>query len=445
MNIQDKMNLFEKEEFKKKRDKEPLAYRMRPQTLEEFMGQKHIIGEGKFLNQALKEGKIPSIIFWGPPGSGKTTLAMIIAKYINAQFISLSAVASGIKEVKEVIEKAKLNQAAGKKTILFIDEIHRFNKAQQDAFLPYVESGLIILIGATTENPSFEVISSLLSRTKVIKLDPLRKEDIENIIRRAITDKEKGLGNKNIKINQEIIDLIDNFSNGDARIALNIIEMIDMMKGGNDYEITSEDVIAVVQKKTFLYDKSGEEHYNLISALHKSLRDSDPDAALYWFARMIVSGEDPMYIARRLIRFASEDIGNADPYALTLSISAMDAYDFIGSPEGELALAQAIIYLAVAPKSNAVYTAYSGAIKDAENLKDEPVPLHLRNPVTPLMASFGYGKGYKYAHDFKDNIVKQEHMPEKLKDRKYYNPTDNGFEKQIKERLLKWKKELQSS
>lgn len=437
------MNLFEKPELKK--NTEPLAYRLRPQTLEEFVGQKHIIGEDKFLNKVLKEGRIPSIIFWGPPGSGKTTLAMLIAKYINAEFISLSAVASGIKEVKEVIEKAKINQISGRKTILFIDEIHRFNKAQQDAFLPYVESGLIILIGATTENPSFEVISSLLSRTKVIRLEALKREDIENIIKRAITDKDRGLGNKKIKINSEVFDLIDNLSNGDARIALNIIEMIDMMKNTQEYEITTEDVISVVEKKTFLYDKAGEEHYNLISALHKSLRDSDPDGALYWFARMIVSGEDPLYIARRLIRFASEDIGNADPYALTLSISAMNAYNFIGSPEGELALAQAVIYLATAPKSNAIYVAFNEAVKDAESLKDEPVPLHLRNPVTSLMRSFGYGRNYKYAHDFKNNIVRQEHLPDKLKDKKYYHPTDNGFEKEIKERLLKWKKELESS
>lgn len=434
------MDLFEKQEPQK--DKEPLAYRLRPESLDKFVGQKHIIGEDKFLSKALKEGKIPSLIFWGPPGTGKTTLAMIIAKYINAEFISLSAVASGIKEVKEVIEKARINQNKGKKTILFIDEIHRFNKAQQDAFLPFVESGLIILIGATTENPSFEVISSLLSRTKVIKLEPLKKEDIENIIKRAISDKEKGLGNKKINIGENVIELIDNFSNGDARIALNILEMIDMIKAKDEYEITAEDVISVVQKKTFLYDKDGEEHYNLISALHKSLRDSDPDGALYWFARMIVSGEDPLYVARRLIRFASEDIGNADPQALVVAISAKEAYDFIGSPEGELALAQAVLYLATAPKSNAIYTAYNEALKDAQNLKDEPVPLHLRNPVTPLMASFGYGKGYKYAHNFKNNIVKQEHLPEKLKDKNYYNPTENGFEKQIRERLLKWKKEL---
>ncbi|HPD19574.1 MAG TPA: replication-associated recombination protein A, partial [Candidatus Goldiibacteriota bacterium] len=327
------MDLFEKE--KPEKNREPLAYRLRPETLAEFAGQKHVIGEGRFLNKALKEGKIPSMIFWGPPGSGKTTLAMIIAKYINAQFISLSAVSSGIKEVKEVIEKAKINQAAGKKTILFIDEIHRFNKAQQDAFLPYVESGLIILIGATTENPSFEVISALLSRTKVIKLEPLKKEDIDEIIRRAITDGEKGLGSKKIKINEDVTNLIDNLSNGDARIALNIIEMIDMIKAAREYEITTDDVMSVVQKKTFLYDRAGEEHYNLISALHKSLRDSDPDGSLYWFARMIESGEDPLYIARRLVRFASEDVGNADPQALILAMAAMNAYDFIGSPEGE--------------------------------------------------------------------------------------------------------------
>lgn len=434
------MNLFDKEIQKK--NNEPLAYRLRPETLKEFVGQKHIIGEDKFLNKALKEGKIPSIILWGPPGTGKTTLAMIIARYINAEFISLSAVASGIKEVKEVIEKAKLNQKSGKKTILFIDEIHRFNKAQQDAFLPHVESGLIILIGATTENPSFEVISALLSRTKVIKLEPLKKEELEKIIQRAIYDKEKGLGNKNIKINANVIDLIDNLSNGDARIALNIIEMIDMIKNQPEYEITPDVVLSVAQKKTFLYDKSGEEHYNLISALHKSLRDSDPDGALYWFARMIVSGEDALYIARRLIRFASEDIGNADPQALVVAMAAKDAYDFIGSPEGELALAQTVIYLATAPKSNSIYKAFNESVNDAYNLKDEPVPLHLRNPVTPLMSSFGYGEGYKYAHDYKNNIVKQEHLPEKLKGKKYYNPTDKGFEKQIKERMEKWKKEL---
>ncbi len=436
------MDLFDSEEIKTEKGATPLAYRMRPVTLEGFVGQSHAVGGKSFLRKSLKEGKIPSLIFWGPPGSGKTTLAVIIANYIKAEFISLSAVSSGIKDVKEVIEKAGLNLKKGKKTLLFIDEIHRFNKAQQDAFLPCVEDGTIVLIGATTENPSFEVNSALLSRAKVIKLDPLTGDEIEDILKRAILDKERGLGNKKIKLKEDALAVLDVVSNGDARIALNILEMIDTMKASDDYEITQEDVKTVVQKKTFFYDKDGEEHYNIISALHQSLRDSDPDAALYWMARMLESGEEPLYIARRMVRFASEDIGNADTNAMHVALAAKDAFDFLGHPEGELALAQACVYLATAPKSNAVYTALSAAQDDARNFRDEPVPLHIRNAVTGLMKDFGYGKGYKYAHNYEGNIVAQDHMPEKLKGRVYYRPTENGMEKAIKERLDAWRKKL---
>ncbi len=429
-------DLFEMEMNEKK--EEPLAFRMRPENLDEFVGQENIVGKKGFLREMLEKGKIPSLIFWGPPGSGKTTLAMIIANYIKADFISLSAVASGLKEVKEVVEKAKYNRKTGKKTVLFIDEIHRFNKAQQDAFLPYVEDGTLILIGATTENPSFEVNSALLSRTKVIQLNALKCEDLKKIILRVLNDKEKGLGFKKIIIKEDIFSLLENVSNGDARVVLNILEMIDIIKQKDKYEITKEDIKYVVEKKSFLYDKSGEEHYNLISALHKSLRDSDPDAALYWMARMLEAGEDPLYIARRIVRFASEDIGNADPNALLIALAARDSFDFLGHPEGELAIAQAVVYLACAPKSNAVYKAYNNVIEDVKNTKDEPVPLHIRNATTKLMKDLGYGKGYKYAHDFEGNFVKQEHMPEKLKGKKYYFPTENGFEKEIGERLKKW-------
>ncbi len=432
-------DLFERE--KKGEKEEPLAFRMRPENLDEFVGQENVVGENGFLREMLQKGKIPSLIFWGPPGSGKTTLAMIIANYIKADFISLSAVSSGLKEVKEVVERAKYNKKTGKKTVLFIDEIHRFNKAQQDAFLPYVEDGTLILIGATTENPSFEVNSALLSRTKVIQLKALKCEDLKKIILRVLNDKEKGLGTKKIAIKEEVFPLLENISNGDARVVLNILEMIDIIKQKDEYEITKEDIKYVVEKKSFLYDKSGEEHYNLISALHKSLRDSDPDAALYWMARMLEAGEDPLYIARRIVRFASEDIGNADPQALLIALASKDAFDFLGHPEGELAIAQAVVYLACAPKSNAVYEAYNNVVEDVKKTKDEPVPLHIRNAPTKLMKDSGYGKGYKYAHDFKGNFVKQEHMPEKLKGKKYYFPTENGFEREIGERLKKWQEE----
>jgi putative ATPase len=419
---------------------EPLAYRVRPVTLDGFVGQEKAVGPGGFLRGMLDRGQIPSLIFWGPPGTGKTTLAMIIANYIKAEFVILSAVSSGIKEVKEVVEKAKFSHRAGKKTVLFIDEIHRFNKAQQDAFLPHVENGTIILIGATTENPSFEVNSALLSRTRVVTLSALSEGDLRVIIERALKDREKGLGAKKITMTKEALEIISVLSNGDARTALNIIEMVDILKAKEEYEITPADIKAVVEKKTFLYDKTGEEHYNLISALHKSLRDSDPDAALYWMTRMLEAGEEPLYIARRVVRFASEDIGNADPGALRVALDAKEAFDFLGHPEGELALAQAVLYMACAPKSNACYTAYGAVVEDMQKYRDEPVPLHIRNAPTGLMKELGYGKGYKYAHDFEGNYVAQEHLPEALKGKKYYFPTDNGREKEIKEQLEKWRK-----
>jgi putative ATPase len=436
------LDLFDNDDGKKVDiSKQPLAYRMRPENLDEFAGQEQVVGNKGFLREMLTNGKIPSIIFWGPPGTGKTTLAMIIAKHIKAEFISLSAVSSGIKEVKETVEKAKFSLKAGKKTILFIDEIHRFNKSQQDAFLPHVENGTIILIGATTENPSFEVNSALLSRTRVITLKALDFDDIKKIALRAVTDPVRGLGKRKITIDDEAIGIIEAVSNGDARTTLNILEVIDALKGGEAYSISAADVKRAADKKTFLYDKAGEEHYNIISALHKSMRDSDPDAALYWTARMFAAGEDPLYVIRRVIRFASEDVGNADPMALVMANTAKDTYHFLGSPEGELAIAQAVLYIASAPKSNAAYAAYSNAVEDVKNTKDEPVPLNIRNAPTNLMKELGYGGGYKYAHDFEGNFVKQQHLPDPIKDRVYYFPTENGMEKSIKERLEKWRKQ----
>jgi putative ATPase len=436
------MDLFSgDEEVKIDISKQPLAFRMRPRSLEEFAGQRHAVGDKGFLKGMLSEGKLPSIIFWGPPGTGKTTLAMIIAKLINAEFVPLSAVSSGIKEVKAVVEQAKHSLRMGRKTILFIDEIHRFNKSQQDAFLPHVENGTIILIGATTENPSFEVNSALLSRTRVITLKALEEQDIRMIIERAITDKERGLGKRKISISDDAVKMIETVSNGDARTVLNILEVMDSLKTGEEYSITIDDVKQAADKKTFLYDKAGEEHYNIISALHKSMRDSDPDAALYWALRMLEAGEDPLYVIRRVIRFASEDVGNADPNALVIANAAKDTYHFLGSPEGELAIAQAILYIACAPKSNAAYTAYLTAQEDVRDTKDDPVPLNIRNAPTKLMKDLGYGKGYKYAHDFEGNFVNQQHLPDRIKDNKYYFPTENGNEKNIRERLEQWRKQ----
>lgn len=417
---------------------------MRPQILEEFAGQEHLLGQGKILRQIIDSDQLPSMILWGPPGSGKTTLAMIIAKTTGAQFSAFSAVLSGVKEIREVIEEAKEEWKYRQRgTILFVDEIHRFNKAQQDAFLPHVEKGTIILIGATTENPSFEVISPLLSRTKVFTLHPLKEEEIEGILKRALIDMGKGLGKYPAEIESDVIKRICRIANGDARVGLNTLEMVVLTTSpdakGVRY-VRSKDLEEALQKKAFLYDKSGEEHYNLISALHKSLRGSDPDAALYWLGRMLEAGEDPLYLARRMIRFASEDVGMADPQALQVAVSAMEAFHFIGLPEGNLALAQAAVYLATAPKSNALYTAYQGVEKDVRELENMPVPLHIRNAPTSLMRNLGYGTGYQYPHDYPDHFIEEEYLPENLRGRIYYRPSEQGFEREIKKRLEYWRK-----
>ncbi len=438
------MDLFEKEERRKGSKATPLADRMRPQTLQEFMGQKHILGKGSVLRRAIQEDKIQSLIFWGPPGTGKTTLAQIIAKATGAHFISFSAVLSGIKEIKEVMaEAARVKQLHNRKTILFVDEVHRFNKAQQDAFLPHVEKGNIVLIGATTENPSFEVISALLSRTKVYTLNPLTEDELKVILDRAMGDKERGLGELNLAVEKDALDYMAQMANGDARIALSTLEFAALTTHpGKDGQrkITLKIAQETMQKKALVYDKAGEEHYNIISAFHKSLRGSDPDAALYWLGRMLAGGEDPLYIARRMVRFASEDIGNADPSALQVAIAAKESYHFLGTPEGELALAQAAVYLATAPKSDAVYKAFNLVQTDIQRTQALPVPLHIRNAPTRLMKDLGYGKDYKYPHDFPDHFVAETYLPENLKNRKYYRPTDFGFEKEIKKRLEWWEK-----
>jgi putative ATPase len=436
--------LFEKKGKESLQREAPLADRMRPQILEEFAGQEHLLGQGKILRQIIDSDQLPSMILWGPPGSGKTTLAMIIAKTTGAQFSAFSAVLSGVKEIREVIEEAKEEwKYRQRRTILFVDEIHRFNKAQQDAFLPHVEKGTVILIGATTENPSFEVISPLLSRTKVFTLHPLKEEEIEGILKRALIDMGKGLGKYPAEIESDVIKRICRIANGDARVGLNTLEMVVLTTSpdakGVRY-VRSKDLEEALQKKAFLYDKSGEEHYNLISALHKSLRGSDPDAALYWLGRMLEAGEDPLYLARRMIRFASEDVGMADPQALQVAVSAMEAFHFIGLPEGNLALAQAAVYLATAPKSNALYTAFQGVQKDVREVENLPVPLHIRNAPTSLMEELGYGKGYQYPHDYPEHFVEEEYLPENLRGRVYYRPSEQGFEREIKKRLEYWRK-----
>jgi len=392
----------------------PLADRMRPETLEEFLGQDEIVGEKKMLREAIKTDRIPSMIFWGPPGTGKTTLATIIAKQTKSEFIRISAVASGLKDLREIIERAKIDERLGKKTILFIDEIHRWNKTQQDGLLPHIESGLITLIGATTENPSFEVRGALLSRSRVFVFKQLNKESIENIVKRALKDKKKGLGLLKIKINKKAMDLLCNVSNGDARIALNILEYASSVSNNIDVEVIKE----ATQKAALMYDKNGEEHYNIISALHKSMRGSDANAALYWLARMIESGEDPLFIARRLVRFASEDIGLANSRALEQAVAAYQACHFIGYPECNVILAQAVVYMAKCKKSNELYTAYLKVADDVKRHGNLPVPLHLRNAVSKLMDEVGYGKGYKYSPEF-GYREKQEYMPDKLKGKKY--------------------------
>jgi putative ATPase len=417
----------------------PLAERMRPTSFDRFHGQEHLLGPGKILSQLIESGRLVSLIFWGPPGSGKTTLGMMLARHFDLPCLFFSAVLSSIKEVKEVMAKAESHKKMyGRPTIIFIDEIHRFNKAQQGAFLPYVERGDIILFGSTTENPSFEVIAPLLSRTKVLLLQPLPAEALSRILDEALTDGERGLGKSKFTLDEAARQLIIDYANGDARRVLNTLEIAASLARGP--QIGPEEVQEALQKRILLYDKGGEEHFNLISALHKSLRNSDVDASLYWLARMVFSGEDPLYIARRLVRFASEDIGLADPQALSIALRAKEAYDFLGSPEGELALAEAVIYLASAPKSNRAYAAFDRAMKDVEASPHEPVPLQIRNPVTRLMRDVGYGKDYAYAHDFAFSTTDMETFPEKLKGRRYYTPGNLGLEKEIKKRIDWWLK-----
>jgi putative ATPase len=417
---------------------QPLAERMRPRTLNEFIGQEKLLGPGKPLRTQIESDNIGSMLFWGPPGCGKTTLARLIARLTHADFVSFSAVLAGIKEIKDVMAAAEYKSRSGYRTIVFVDEVHRFNKAQQDAFLPYVEAGHITFIGATTENPSFEVISPLLSRTKVYVLEPLATPQIVQLLRRALADKERGLGNQCVEVSDDILFRIASFANGDARIAYNTIELAVKSahaKKNKPRVITPELLEDVLQRKLLRYDKAGEEHFNLISALHKSVRNSDPDAALYWLARMIESGEDPLYIARRMVRMASEDVGLAEPSALTVTLAAKDAFHFIGPPEGYLALAQAAVYLSLAPKSNALETAYGEVIEDVHKTEADPVPLHLRNPVTPLMKHIGYGQGYTYAHNFEEKVTEMPCLPDNLAGRAYYKPTDQGFEQRLRLRL----------
>jgi putative ATPase len=416
----------------------PLADRMRPRTLDEFVGQEHLVAPGKPLRTQLERDDIGSLIFWGPPGTGKTTLAQIIARMTKAEFIEFSAVLTGIKEIKQVMADAERARQYGTRTIVFIDEIHRFNKAQQDAFLPHVEKGNIRLIGATTENPSFEIISALLSRSRVYVLKPLTEEQVVLLLRRALADEERGLGAMKLRASDAVLAKIAAYSSGDARSAYNVLEVAATLARASTEvgaEITDAIVTDALQKRVLLYDKGGEEHYNLISALHKSVRNSDPDASLYWLGRMLEAGEDPLYIARRVVRMAVEDIGLADPNALALCMAARDAVDFIGMPEGNLALAQAVVYLALAPKSNALYTAYAEVQQDVEATAAESVPLHLRNAPTGLMKGLGYRQGYQYAHDVEGKIADMQCLPDNLRARTYYHPTNEGVEKRIRERM----------
>jgi len=420
----------------------PLAARMRPRNFDEFVGQEHLLGKGHVLRKSIEADQLPSIVLWGPPGSGKTTLANIIANVTRSHFSPISAVASGVADLRRIVEEAGERRGLyNQRTILFIDEIHRFNKAQQDAILPYVENGTITLIGATTENPSFEVISPLLSRCRVFTLKALNEEQVKLLVQRAIEDEERGLGQMKVEVDKDALDFLLVMSNGDARVALNALELAASTTAPSEdgkRHIKLGAIEDAIQHRALLYDKAGEEHYNIISALHKSLRGSDPDAALYWLGRMLEAGEDPLYIVRRLIRFASEDVGMADPQALVVATSAQQAVHFIGMPEGNLALAQAVVYLATAPKSNSLYTAYSKVQQDVERTRNDPVPFHLRNPVTGLMKDIGYGKGYKYAHNFPGHFVEQQNLPDSLQGKKYYHPSDQGLEKEIETRLKKW-------
>ena len=424
----------------------PLASRLRPDNLDEYVGQKHLVGKGKLLRRLIEEDQVSSMIFWGPPGVGKTTLARIIATQTKAEFVEFSAVTSGIKEVKEVMNQAEANRRMGIRTLLFTDEIHRFNKAQQDAFLPFVEKGSIILVGATTENPSFEINSALLSRCKVFILKALSEEDLTELLKHALKS-PKGLGNMDISIEDAHLSAIARFANGDARTALNTLEMA-VFNGRMDEQavlhVDEEILSQCMNRRSLLYDKNGEEHYNLISALHKSMRNSDPDAAVYWMCRMLDGGEEPLYIARRLIRFASEDIGMADSNALSVAVAAYQACHFLGMPECDVHLTHAVVYLSMAPKSNSLYRACEAVKADIRELPAEPVPLHICNAPTELMKELDYGKGYQYAHDTEEKLTKMQCLPESLADRRYYVPGTEGKERQVGERLqeiLKWKKE----
>ena len=434
-------SLFEKDQSA------PLASRMRPRNLQEFVGQTHLVGEGKMLRRLIESDQISSMIFWGPPGVGKTTLARIIANQTKSAFIDFSAVTSGIKEIRGVMQRAEENRRFGERTILFVDEIHRFNKAQQDAFLPFVEKGSIILIGATTENPSFEINAALLSRCKVFVLQALTIDEVVSLLKRAIHD-ERGFGSQKVDISEDMLKMIATFANGDARTALSTLEMV-ILNGDMDEDgihISMEILEQCISRKSLLYDKTGEEHYNLISALHKSMRNSDPDAAVYWLARMLEAGEDPLYIARRVIRFASEDVGLSDPRALEVAVAAYQAAHLIGMPECTVNLSEAVIYMALAPKSNALYTAYENAKKDALNHLAEPVPLIIRNAPTKLMKELNYGKDYQYAHNTKEKLTNMQCLPDSLKDREYYHPSNQGLEQKYQIRLeaiKKWKKEHQ--
>jgi len=423
----------------------PLADRMRPQKLEELVGQKHLLAPGKPLRVGIERDELRSIILWGPPGTGKTSLAHVIANLTRSDFIPFSAVLAGIKEIKAVMSEAERVRAYGRKTILFIDEIHRFNKSQQDAFLPHVETGNIILIGATTENPSFEINAALLSRSKVYVLEPLTVEDILFLLKKALSEQEKGLGAEPIEITDDLLAQIAVFANGDARTAYNTLELAFQLAPLSDTKkkiITPQLLADTFQRKMLLYDKSGEEHFNLISALHKSMRNSDPDATLYWLGRMLESGEDPLYIARRIVRFASEDVGLADPAALSLAVSAMQAFHFIGLPEGTLALAEAAVYMATAPKSNAIYKAYESALQDIKMTLADPVPLHLRNAPTSLMKDLGYGRGYKYAHQFSERVTDMNCLPPSLAGKTYFAPSGEGYEATVSERLKEWRSKV---
>ncbi len=436
------MDLFDHQFEKDKLKEAPLAARMRPAGFEDFVGQEHLVGEGRVLRRAIEAGNLPSIILWGPPGSGKTTLAYIIASITVSHFSPISAVSAGVADLRRIIDEAKERRKLHQqRTILFIDEIHRFNKAQQDAILPYVEDGTITLIGATTENPSFEVISPLLSRAQVLTLRPLNKDEIGLIVSRALRDSLRGLGTLKVELAEEALDHLVTMSNNDARAALNAIEIAALTTppdAEGKRHISLATIEDAIQHRALPYDKGGDRHYDTISALHKSLRGSDPDAALYWLALMLEAGEDPLYVARRLVRFASEDVGMADPQALVVAMAAQQAVHFIGMPEGNLALAEATVYLATAPKSNSIYQAYSKAREEVGRGSSESVPLHLRNPVTPLMKGIGYGKGYKYAHDYPGHFVRQQNLPANLKNRYFYTPGEQGYEKEVSARLKRW-------